>query len=101
MTDAATRAGDLAEATARNRRFHERIAELAGNPIITESLARHWDQILVSTRTGLADSGRTRTVHDEHVSLLQAIRRGDADGAAMVARDHALSTRDLTTEEEA
>ena len=100
-TDAATRAGDLSDATARNRRFHERIAELAGNPVITESLARHWDQILVSTRTGLADSGRTRTVHDEHLSLLRAIRRGDADGAAMAARDHALSTRDLTTEEEA
>jgi DNA-binding GntR family transcriptional regulator len=100
-TDAATRAGDLAEATARNRRFHERIAELAGNPVITESLARHWDQILVSTRTGLADAARTRTVHDEHLSLLRAIRRGDADGAAMAARDHALATRDLTTEEEA
>ncbi|WP_395244359.1 GntR family transcriptional regulator [Agromyces sp. MMS24-K17] len=93
--DAHTRAGDLAAATDSNRRFHERIAALAGNAVIVESLARHWDQILVSTRTGLAGADRTRAVHDEHLGLLAAIRDGDADRAATAAREHALATRDL------
>lgn len=98
-TDAVSRTGDLHAATALNRRFHERIAELAGNPVIVESLGRHWDQILVSTRTGLANPDRTRAVHDEHLLLLSAIRRGDSEGAAAAARDHALTTRDITAEE--
>lgn len=96
-TDTASRAGDLGAATALNRRFHERIAELAGNPVILESLRRHWDQILVSTRTGLTDPPRTQAVHDEHLLLLAAIRDGDIEAAAAAAGAHALTTRDLTT----
>ncbi|HWS52452.1 MAG TPA: GntR family transcriptional regulator [Microbacterium sp.] len=97
-TDAVSRTGDFGAATALNRRFHERIAELAGNPVIVESLARHWDQILVSTRAGLADPDRTRAVHDEHLAVLSAIRVGDSDTAAAAARDHALTTRAVTAE---
>ncbi|MEV1129645.1 GntR family transcriptional regulator [Agromyces sp. NPDC049794] len=99
--DAASRAGHLAEATMLNRRFHERIAELAGNPVIVESLVRHWDQIQISTRTRLVEPDRTRAVHEEHLELLGAIRHGDPARAATSARDHALTTRDLATKENA
>ncbi|WP_216648777.1 GntR family transcriptional regulator [Agromyces agglutinans] len=97
QTDAATRSGDLAVATARNRRFHERIAELAGNPVITLALRRYWDQIQVSTRAELAAPARVRAVQDEHAGLLAAIRSGEPERAATLAQAHALATAAITT----
>ncbi|WP_350347840.1 GntR family transcriptional regulator [Agromyces sp. G08B096] len=100
-TDAATRAGDLALATTRNRRFHEHVAELAGNAVIAQTLARFWDQIEISTRAELHRPARVRAVHDEHLALLRAIRAGDARTAAAVAEHHALDTSTITEPQEA
>jgi DNA-binding GntR family transcriptional regulator len=91
-TDAAE-AGRLQEAVEHNRRFHRRIAELAGNTIALSTLDRLWDQILISTLHSLAAPARPAQVAAQHDELLAAIAGGRAADAGRIARQHALDTR--------
>ena len=94
-TDAAeaTAAGRLQEAVEHNRRFHRRIAELAGNTIALSTLDRLWDQILISTLHSLAAPARPAQVAAQHDELVAAIAGGRAADAGRIARQHALDTR--------
>ena len=94
-TDAAqaTAAGHLQSAVEHNRRFHQRIAELAGNPVALSTLDRLWDQILVSTLHSLAAPARPAQVTAQHDQLLAAIGDGRIQAAGRIARQHALDTR--------
>jgi DNA-binding GntR family transcriptional regulator len=94
-TDAAeaTAAGRLQEAVEHNRRFHRRIAELAGNTIALSTLDRLWDQILISTLHSLAAPARPALVAAQHDARLAAIAGGRAADAGRIARQHALDTR--------
>lgn len=94
-TDDLTRRGDIAAATVRNREFHERIAFLAGNPVICATLAQYWDQITISTRRGLDGPSRKMIVNREHEHILDAISAGDPERASREATNHALTTRTL------
>jgi len=96
-THLATAAGDLAEAVRLNRRFHRRIAELAGNPIALHSLDLLWDRIQVSTRLSLRPQGRTGEVDTQHRAVLDAITAGDPQAAHAAARRHVLDTRTAHT----
>jgi DNA-binding GntR family transcriptional regulator len=87
-----TAAGDLDRAIDLNRRFHRRVAELAGNPVAQEILDRLWDQIIVSTRASLIPPERPEAVTAEHLRLVRAISRGDRRLAGRVAGDHARAT---------
>jgi DNA-binding GntR family transcriptional regulator len=100
-TDAAqaTAAGRLRQAVEHNRRFHQRIAELAGNPIALSTLDRLWDQILVSTLHSLAAPARPAQVAAQHDQLLAAIADGRGADAGRIARQHALDTRASTHQE--
>jgi DNA-binding GntR family transcriptional regulator len=89
----ATAAGGLQEAVEHNRRFHRRIAELAGNTIALSTLDRLWDQILISTLHSLAAPARPAQVAAQHDELLAAIAGGRAADAGRTARRHALDTR--------
>ncbi|UOE45719.1 GntR family transcriptional regulator [Agromyces larvae] len=91
-TDATTRSGDLAAAAEGNRAFHLRVAELAGNRVIVDTLRAYWDRITVSTRAYLAAGDRAATVDDAHRDLLAAIAAGDPRAAATAAREHAMTT---------
>lgn len=92
----ATAAGRLQQAVEHNRRFHRRVAELAGNPIALSTLDRLWDQILVSTLQSLAAPARPAQVAAQHEELLAAIADGRAAEAGRIARQHALDTRTST-----
>jgi DNA-binding GntR family transcriptional regulator len=92
----ATSAGRLVDAVGHNRRFHRRIAELAGNAIALAALDRLWDQIQVSTMDSLAPPARRAHVADEHEQLLAAITTGRAPDAARAARRHVLDTAGTT-----
>jgi DNA-binding GntR family transcriptional regulator len=100
-TDAAqaTAAGRLQQAVEHNRRFHRRIAELAGNPIALSALDRLWDQILVSTLHSLAAPARPEQVAAQHEELLAAVADGRVADAGRLARQHALDTRASTHRE--
>lgn len=91
-TEEATLAGRYAQAVAYNRRFHCRIAELAGNPVAAASLDRLWDRIVVSTRATLDPPHRPAQVNAQHRDLLAAIRDGRAADAAAIARLHLQDT---------
>src|SRR5829696_3497938 len=82
-TDAAeaTAAGRLRQAVEHNRRFHQRIAELAGNPIV------------VSTLHSLAAPARPAQVAAQHDEVLAAIADGRVADAGRIARQHASDTR--------
>ncbi len=89
----ATTAGRLVEAVGHNRRFHRRIAELAGNAIALQTLDRVWDPIQVSTLHSLAPLARQAHVSAQHDQLLAAITDARAEDAGQIARRHALDTR--------
>jgi DNA-binding GntR family transcriptional regulator len=95
----ATAAGRLQQAVQHNRRFHRRIAELAGNPVALAMLDRLWDQVLVSTLASLTAPARPAQVAAQHQELLAAIADGRAADAGRIARHHALDTRASTHEE--
>jgi DNA-binding GntR family transcriptional regulator len=92
QAESSTLAGRFAEAVTHNRRFHARIAALAGNPVAAATLDRLWDQIVVSTRASLDPPGRPAHVNGQHRELLAAIREGRAADAAAAARAHVLDT---------
>lgn len=77
-----------------NRRFHRRIADLAGNPVAAAALDRLWDQIVVSTRASLEAPHRPAQADAGHRELLDAVRDGRAQDAAAAARAHVLDTLD-------
>jgi DNA-binding GntR family transcriptional regulator len=95
----ATAAGRLQQAVEHNRRFHRRIAELAGNPIALSALDRLWDQILVSTLHSLAAPARPAQVASQHEELLAAIANGRIEAAGRIAHQHAADTRASAHEE--
>ncbi|MFI7638319.1 GntR family transcriptional regulator [Nonomuraea sp. NPDC049400] len=99
-TATATAEGRFAEAVRLNRRFHQLIAELAGNSMALHALERIWDQIQVSTLRSLAPPSRPAHVSAQHEELVAAIVLGQAEEAAKVARAHVLDTRTITTSEE-
>jgi DNA-binding FadR family transcriptional regulator len=85
--------GDLAGWNDCDRRFHQRIAALTGNPVLVE-LADHiaavmdeplWQRLRDDS---IATAGRT-TIHlAEHRMIYEAIADGDAEAAALYAHQH-------------
>jgi DNA-binding GntR family transcriptional regulator len=96
-----TVSGDLARAAVANRAFHEAVAALADNPVITATLERWWDQIVISTRRSLQAPERTPAVHSEHEAILRALRDGNPAAARAAVEHHALATRDALNENHA
>ena len=83
------RDGDLAEVSVKDRCFHAEIVKNAGNEI----LSRLYDQLRDrQLRMGVAvleaHPGRIAANIAEHTELFEAIRAGDAEGAAQVVRHH-------------
>ncbi|HEV6954769.1 MAG TPA: GntR family transcriptional regulator [Promicromonospora sp.] len=93
-----TLSGDLARAVDANRTFHEAVAALADNPVVSSTLAQWWDQVVISTRRSLHAPERPQVVHDEHGAILRAVRSGDAAAARAAVETHALATRDALDE---
>jgi DNA-binding GntR family transcriptional regulator len=88
----ATAEGRLIQAMEHNRRFHQQIAELAGNALAMRTLDRIWDQIQVSTLDSLAPPARQANVSAQHDALLAAIEDARPDDAGRLARQHAMHT---------
>ena len=83
--------GDVKSGTAYGARvfgdFHRLIAELAGNAVLAAFVRE------ISARTSLVEVYYGTTMpgacsHDEHVEVLAAIERGDADAAALLMIGH-------------
>ena len=68
---------------------HLAIAELAGNETLMSTLNHVFERIVLKRRTdGLYDPARGLAAHQEHLLVLEAIERRDADEAVAVLRSH-------------
>jgi DNA-binding GntR family transcriptional regulator len=78
-----------------NRAFHEAIHRIVASRIMTEQSRRMWDlsDLLINTAGALLPLGYvTHERHREHATIVDAIRRGDAEAARRLMEDHIRST---------
>jgi GntR family transcriptional regulator, rspAB operon transcriptional repressor len=82
------RAGDAEGFRRHDREFHEAVAAAARN----ESVRKAVDDLLVLTRAlrdrDVPDAGDSLRCADEHVAIIGALRRGDADTAGRLMAEH-------------
>ncbi|MDX2918835.1 MULTISPECIES: GntR family transcriptional regulator [Streptomyces] len=89
-------AGDLAAVAVTDRCFHAEIVKYAGNEILSRLYDQLRDrQLRMGVAVMEAHPGRIEANITEHGELLEAIRAGDADGAALVVRRHVGRVREL------
>ncbi|MFJ4841964.1 GntR family transcriptional regulator [Streptomyces sp. NPDC088746] len=81
--------GDLAAVSVKDRCFHAEIVKNAGNEILSRLYDQLRDrQLRMGVAVMEAHPGRIAANITEHGELLDAIRAGDAEGAALVVRRH-------------
>ena len=80
--------------------FHEKIFELADNPLLSE----HASQVNAKLRLSRSKSGfmpaRAREAYAEHVAILNAMLRRDVQGAVDAMRKHVTNSRINSEERE-
>jgi DNA-binding GntR family transcriptional regulator len=65
------------------------IARLSGNQTLTRALTQVFERIILKRRTdGLYDPTRGLTAHQEHLHLIQAMKRRDAAQSVHILRAH-------------
>jgi DNA-binding GntR family transcriptional regulator len=83
--------GDIAKLSADNGRFHSKVHAMSGNVELIRSLER------LRLKVGWMFAGYAATRGEsswvEHQALVDAISRGDADGAAEISRQHIAGSR--------
>lgn len=80
--------GSVARLVAADRRFHEFLYGLSGNPLVATTMAVHWTfNERVMSEVLLRDE-TPRDIWDQHAAILEAIARGDAALAESLARTH-------------
>jgi DNA-binding GntR family transcriptional regulator len=68
---------------------HLEIARLSGNETLTKTLAQVFERIILKRRTdGLYDPARGITAHQEHLKLLQAMKKRNTQDAVKIVRAH-------------
>ncbi|MFF3970284.1 GntR family transcriptional regulator [Streptomyces rubiginosohelvolus] len=94
-------AGDLAAVAVTDRCFHAEIVKYAGNEILSRLYDQLRDrQLRMGVAVMEAHPGRIEANITEHGELLEAIRAGDADGAALVVCRHVGRVRELVRGED-
>lgn len=81
-----------------DRVFHNSIARAAGNEILTDLLSNLHDRSLRFWVISLSDPERMKRVENEHLNILEAMKRRDAAGARQAMEDHIQSFRATITE---
>jgi DNA-binding GntR family transcriptional regulator len=72
-----------------DQEVHLRIAQLAGNETLQNTLNHVFERIVLKRRTdGLYDPARGMAAHQEHLRLLESMERRDAAAAVAILRDH-------------
>ncbi len=74
---------------------HLEIARLSGNETLTKALAQVFERIILKRRTdGLYDPARGITAHQEHLKLLQAMKKRNTQYAVKIVRAHIRAGKD-------
>jgi len=81
-------------------RFHKQIATMAGSRRLGSILENLFDQQMIADGTSGGFTRSMEEIIDDHVKIVDAIARKDADAAANAMRDHLLiSSRALVSKE--
>lgn len=80
--------GAVPRMVAADRRFHELLYELSGNPLVAPAMATHWTYTERVMAEVLQRDEKPRDIWDQHAAVLQAIAAGDAERAEKLARAH-------------
>ncbi len=89
----AAETGDVVAHLRADRAFHARLLELAGNPVLTETVLRLRDRSRLYGLEGLAQAGLLTGSAAEHEVILDLVLAGDAAGAAAAVRRHLAHVR--------
>jgi DNA-binding GntR family transcriptional regulator len=73
---------------AADKRFHDFIYALSGNPLVAPTMATHWSYTKRLMGQALVHDEQPRDIWDQHAQILDAIGSGDADRAESLAREH-------------
>jgi len=91
---------DVKRSFSRERLFYDQdlhleIARIAGNETLIRALTQVFERIILKRRTdGLYDPARGLTAHQEHLELIQAMKRRDAARAVGILRAHIRAGKD-------
>lgn len=92
---AVSRGGELDELTELDAQFHHAIADASGNVLLSDLLGDLHEYLADSRRAGFEPEGRPEDSAAEHMSIVEAIDAGDANGAALATAAHIAQVRDL------
>ena len=84
----AVASGAVPRMVAADRRFHEFLYELSGNPLVGPSMAAHWTYSERVMAEVLQRDETPRDIWDQHAAVLEAVAAGDAARAEALARAH-------------
>ncbi|HZX85851.1 MAG TPA: FCD domain-containing protein, partial [Reyranella sp.] len=88
----------LAELIVRDVDFHRAIYQLAGNPVIEETIAPQWPHMRRSMATVLSELDYRGSAWAEHAGIAGYILGGDATSAERAALVHAQTAGRMTEE---
>jgi DNA-binding GntR family transcriptional regulator len=80
--------GQVPRLVAADRRFHEFLYELSGNPLLAPTMAPHWTYTERVMAEVLTRDETPRDIWDQHAAVLEAIAAGAAARAEALARTH-------------
>lgn len=84
----AVESGSVPRLVAADRRFHQFVYELSGNPLVAPAMAVHWSYSERVMGEVLLRDEKPRDIWDQHEAMLEAIAAGDAERAEGLARAH-------------
>lgn len=84
----AAAARDIPQLIAADVAFHQLICEAAGNRLILETMAAHWNHTRRVMQRILSDDRNQDQVWRDHADILDAVCTGDAVAAERTARRH-------------
>ncbi|MBK0419413.1 GntR family transcriptional regulator [Leucobacter sp. CSA1] len=84
--------GDFARHIDLDARFHRRVRDLAGSPVLSRMLEEIQGQVIVAMRSTNLSGGVGRATA-EHRAILEALVQQDPDAAERVARAHIVRLR--------
>lgn len=85
--------GDVVAHVQADRAFHALLLELAGNPVLTETVLRLRDRSRLYGPAGSVPYGTLERAAGEHYALLELIAAGDSAGAAAAMAEHVRHVR--------
>ena len=81
-------AGEFVRMARLNVDFHKALAHASRNVLLEQLVDQVHQAVRRFHRTTFAEEGRARLAVDEHVTMIEALRAGDEDGAEREARRH-------------